>query len=169
MQAVPKALPLWSAELRTNRLDQSRPGQWPPSPSQGLCGRRGAEAQQGHNIGISRYCIQKNSTSETISSFFDRNIRISRYFLQYRDHIGLDIGEKPDISEKPDIGFGKERVCPDIDPISVPISGKKPISGPILVISGLARNGYVPILYRYRRFFSRYRVRYREKNHDIVS
>jgi hypothetical protein len=163
MQAVPKALPLWSAELRTNRLDQSRPGQWPPSPSQGLCGRRGAEAQQGHDIGILRYCIQKNSTSKTISSFFYPDIRISRYFLQYRDHIG------PDIGEKPDIGFGKERVCPDIVPISVPISGKNPISGTFFAISGLARNGYVPILYRYRRRYCQYRVRYREKNHDIVS
>ncbi len=37
---------------------------------------------------------------------------VSQYFLQYWDHIG------PDIGENPDIGFGKERVCPDIDPIS---------------------------------------------------
>ncbi len=62
------------------------------------------------------------------SVFFGYDIRISRFFLQYQDHIGLDIGEKPDI------GFGKERVCPDIDPILEPISGKIPISGPILVI-----------------------------------
>ncbi len=68
---------------------------------------------------------------------------LSRY--PYRDHIGPDIGEKPDtefgkervcpdieervcrkervcpdidIGEKPDTEFGKERVCPDIDPIS---------------------------------------------------
>jgi len=92
---------------------------------------------------ISVYCDIANTSGMT-SAFFAADIRISRYFWQYRDHIGLDIGEKPDI------GFGKERVCPDIDPISVPISGKNPISGPILVISGLARNGYVPILYRYQ-------------------
>ncbi len=129
------------------------PGQWPPSPSQGLCGRRGAEAQQGHDIGIFRYCKHIAVTSETISRFFYPDIRISRYFLQYRDHIGPDIGEKPDIGfgkeryvpiltryrsryrEKLDIGpdivnigFGKERVCPDIVPISAPIL---PISGPI--------------------------------------
>jgi hypothetical protein len=92
---------------------------------------------------ISVYCDIANTSGMT-SAFFAADIRISRYFWQYRDHIGLDIGEKTDI------GFGKERVCPDIDPISVPISGKNPISGPILVISGLARNGYVPILYRYQ-------------------
>ena len=113
MQAVPKALPLWSAELRTNRLDQSRPGQWPPSPSQGLCGRRGAEAQQGHDIGILQYFIHLGKLRrERHRGFFGPDIRIFRYFLQYQDHIRHDIGEKPDI------GFGKERVCPDIDPMS---------------------------------------------------
>ena len=105
---------------------------------------------------ISVYCDIANTSGMT-SVFFGSDIRISRYFLQYLDHIG------PDIGEKPDIGFGKERVCPDIDPISVLISGKKPRSGPILVISGLARNGYVPILYRYRRRYYQHRVRYREK------
>ncbi len=44
--------------------------------------------------------------------------------MQYRDHIG------PDIGENPDIGFGKERVCPDIDPISATDIGKKPDIGP---------------------------------------
>ncbi len=86
------------------------PEQWPPSPSQGLCGRRGAEAQQGHDI-----------------------------------RILADIGEKSDIG--PDIGnigFGKERVCPDIVPISAPIL---PISGPI---SGK--------MTRYRVLVTRYRI-----------
>ena len=72
---------------------------------------------------ISVYCDIANTSGMT-SGFFGSDIRISRYFLQYRDHIG------PDIGENPDIGFGKERVCPDIVPISAfffPISG--PISG----------------------------------------
>ncbi len=62
---------------------------------------------------ISVYC-DIAYTSGTISRFFCPYIRIFRYFLQYLDHIG------PDIGEKPNIGFGKERVCPDtdIDPIS---------------------------------------------------
>ena len=50
---------------------------------------------------------------------------------RYCTDIGTDIGKKPDIG--PDIGnigFGKERVCPDIVPISAPIL---PISG---LISG---------------------------------
>jgi hypothetical protein len=48
--------------------------------------------------------------------FYGLDIRIFRYFLQYLDHIGHDSGEK--FTENPDIGFGKERVCPNIDPIS---------------------------------------------------
>ena len=47
----------------------------------------------------------------------------------YCTDIGTDIGKKPNI--RPDIGnigFGKERVCPDIVPILAPIL---PISGPI--------------------------------------
>jgi hypothetical protein len=79
------------------------------------------------------YCDIANTSGMT-SLFFGSDISISRYFLQYRDHIGLDIGEKPDI------GFGKE-----------------------------ARNGYVPILYRYWYRYYEYRVLYRKKNHDIVS
>jgi hypothetical protein len=47
--------------------------------------------------------------------------------------------------EKPDIGFGSKRVCPDMVPVSEPISEKKPTSSTIFAISGLARNGYVPI------------------------
>ncbi len=47
----------------------------------------------------------------------DIEVFLSRYpyipiFLQYWDHIC------PYIGEKHDIGFGKEQVCPDIDPIS---------------------------------------------------
>jgi hypothetical protein len=60
---------------------------------------------------ISVYC-DIAYTLGTISRLFCPDIRIFRYFLQYQDHIG------PDIGEKPDIGFGKERVYPDIDPIS---------------------------------------------------
>ncbi len=48
---------------------------------------------------------------------------------RYCTDIGTDIGGKPDIGpDIGDIGFGKERVCPDIVPISAPIL---PISGPI--------------------------------------
>ena len=117
----------------------------------GQCGRRGAEAQQ-VIYRRPRYlekCRYRENTisvysdiadiSETTSRFWCHDICIFRYRLLYRDHIGHDIGEKPDI------GFGNLRVCPDIDTISGPISGKNPISGPIYAISGLARNGYVPI------------------------
>jgi hypothetical protein len=72
------------------------------------------------------------------SVFFGSDIRISRYFLQYRDHIG------PDIGEKPDIGFGKERVCPDIDPISVPISEKKNDIGPDIGNIGFGKERVCP-------------------------
>ena len=48
---------------------------------------------------------------------------------RYCTDIGTDIGKKPDIGHIfCNIGFGKERVCPDIVPISAPIL---PISGPI--------------------------------------
>ena len=48
---------------------------------------------------------------------------------RYCTDIGTDIGKKPDIGHLfCNIGFGKERVCPDIVPISAPIL---PISGPI--------------------------------------
>ena len=89
-----------------------------------------------------------DSTLETMSCVFGADIRISRYCLQYRIHIGADIGEKPDIGggNKPvnryighdigsdieknadigsnlhDIGGGKKRVCADMYPISCPIS-----------------------------------------------
>ncbi len=63
------------------------PGQWPPS--QGLCGRRapGAEAQQGHDIGILRYCIHIAVTSGTSRGrgggpvWFLQHIVVFRYIL----------------------------------------------------------------------------------------
>ncbi len=108
------------------------------------------------------YIVTLHTHWERHWGFFVPNISIFQYFLQYLDHIG------PDIGEKPDMGFGKEQVCPNIDPILLPISGKNPISGTILVISGLARNGYVMILSRYRRWYYQYRVLYLEKWHNIV-
>ncbi len=64
---------------------------------------------------------------------------------RYCTDIGTDIGKKPNIG--PDIGnigFGKERVCPDIVPISAPIL---PISGPI---SG-KKTQYRVLVTRYRK------------------
>ncbi len=64
-----------------------------------------------HDIGILPYWIHIGNDIEVfwvpISVYSDIFCNIG-----IRDHIGHDIGEKPDI------GFGKERVCPDIDPIS---------------------------------------------------
>ncbi len=120
MLAIPKALPLWSAELRTKRLDQMM-----ERLDSGLrvrvraCAAGGGRRRSRDTISV--YCdiAYIAVTSETISRFSDPDIRISQYFLQYQDHIGPDIGN---------IGFGKEQVCPDIVLISAPIL---PISGPI--------------------------------------
>ena len=101
----------------------------------GQCGRRGAEAQQviyrPRYRGKCRYWENTTSVysdiadiSETTSRFSCHDICIFRYRLLYRDHIGHDIGKKPDI------GFGNLRVCPDIVPISGPIfTISDPISG----------------------------------------
>ncbi len=92
------------------------PGQWP----QGLCGRRGAEAQQ--VIHHSRY-QEKRPISEV------HYIGI----LQYCIHIGHDIE-----FFVVQISVYSDGFC-NIGTISGPISVKNPIFG-------LARNGYVPIL-----------------------
>ncbi len=109
------------------------PGQWP----QGLCCRRGAEAQQ--VIHHNRY-QEKRPISEV------HYIGILRYCI----HIGNDIGFLMVL-----ISVYSDIFC-NIGTISGPISVKTPISG-------LARNGYVPILTRYRsryRIKTRYRARY---------
>ncbi len=63
--------------------------------------------------------------------------------MQYRVHIGADIGKKPDISD------GKKRggtpIFADIGVISGPMSSFSPISVKILTILVVARNGYTPI------------------------
>ena len=132
----------------------------------GQCGRRGAAARQaiyrpryrviGSDIVITPISVYSyiDCTSGTMSFVFGADIRISRYCLQYRVHIGPDIGEKPDIgggskgvnryigpdirsdigknadigSNLHDIGGGNKGVCADMYPISYPISS---ISDPI--------------------------------------
>ncbi len=118
MWAEPKALPLWSAELKTKRLDQLE------RLDSGLraCAADGGQRRSRRyivpdikktpDIGSTRYWYIAilHTHLEQHQGFFGPYIRTLRYFLQYRDHKGHDIGEKPDI------GFGKERVCPHIDP-----------------------------------------------------
>ena len=105
-----------------------------------------------------------------MSCVFGADIRISRYCLQYRIHIGADIGEKPDIgggnlrvnrnigpdigsdigknadigSNFHDIGGGNLRVCSDM----------YPISDTILTISGTISASKT----RYRYLGRRYRI-----------
>jgi hypothetical protein len=91
--------------------------------------------------------------------FYGPDIRIFRYFLQYWDHIGHDIVEKPDI------WFGKERVCPDIVPISaliLPISGQMTRYRVLMTLSENSISGHTLISVR---VLSRYLGRYG----DIIS
>ncbi len=70
------------------------------------------------DIGSTRYLYiaifhtHREVATGTTSRFFWSRYPYIPIFLQYQDHIRHDIGEKPDI------GFGKERVCADIDPMS---------------------------------------------------
>ncbi len=48
-----------------------------------------------------------------MSLIIGADLGILRYCLQYRVHIGADVGENPDI------GGGKKRVYTDMTPISV--------------------------------------------------
>jgi hypothetical protein len=99
------------------------PGQWPCGGQRGWWGAAAGAASapaapisctspQYRKTPISVYC-DIDSTSETMSLKIGADLGILRYCLQYRVHIGADVGEKPDI------GGGKKRVYTDMTPISV--------------------------------------------------
>jgi len=97
-----------------------------------------------------------------MSCVFGADIRISRYCLQYRIHIGLDIGEKPDIGggnkgENRNIGHD---IGPDIE--------KNADIGSFFHDIGGGNKGYDTICTRYRVRYPQYRARYRDQKHDIV-
>ena len=90
------------------------------------------------------------------------DIRISRYCLQYRIHIGLDIGEKPDIGggNKGDIRNIGHDIGPDIEK-------NADIGSNFHDIGGGNKRVYT-ICIRYRVRYPQYRARYRDQKHDIV-
>ncbi len=104
-----------------------------------------------------------------MSWVFGADIRISRYCLQYRIHIGLDIGEKPDIGggnkgENRNIGHD---IGPDIGKNADIGSNFHDIGG------GNKRVYTIFTRYRvrypqYRARYPQYRARYRDQKHDIV-
>ncbi len=107
-----------SSVFKGGKCPVQQAGQWPVRPA----GVGGAD-QHRYRKTRYRYILILQTHRKRYRVFLVPISVYSDIGTQYRDHVGHDIVEKPDFC------CGNLRVCPDIDPISGPISGGNLIPG----------------------------------------